>query len=69
MTAENAITYDYVGNIIAFESGELTDDEAIEMFAQLRRLGILQHLQGRYIRMYLALVEQGIITDPDEELC
>lgn len=37
--------------IIAFEMGELDDEQVIELFENLRDSGILWQLQGAYQRM------------------
>ena len=47
--------------IIAFESGEVTDQECIEGFAQLVKSGLAWSLQGTYGRTAVALIEAGLI--------
>ena len=41
-------TGDLVGNIIAFESGELTVDQAEKLLRKLKKSGMLGGLQGSY---------------------
>jgi hypothetical protein len=47
--------------IIEFENGNLTDEEAIELFQELVDTGLAWKLQGFYGRMASTLIEQGII--------
>ena len=54
--------YDHIGAIIAYESGELEDDEAVELFQHLADTGILFSLQGSYGRTGQALADAGYIT-------
>lgn len=46
---------DEIDNIIRFENGELTEDEARELLERLRDSGTLPHLQGSYQRAARAL--------------
>ena len=52
---------DRVEKIIAFENGELTDDELIEFFKELYISNALFGLQGTYQRTFNALCENGLI--------
>ena len=56
--------YDVTGGIIAFESGELDDAGAIELFQYLVNTGVAWQLQGSYGRTAANLIEQGLITPP-----
>ena len=53
--------YDLVGNISAYEAGELPDDEAIALFQYLLDTGTIHHLQGHYQRVAGALLNSGEI--------
>lgn len=53
------MSYDEVGNIIAFEQGELNDEEVIELFQHLIDNGHAWSLQGCYGRTAKALIEGG----------
>lgn len=43
-----ATTPDLIGDLIAYESGEATDDQEDRLFRTLRETGIGKHLQGHY---------------------
>lgn len=58
--------YDTVSGIIAFEGGELSKYETVELFVQLGNAGTIYHLQGSYGRGFNNLLEQGYITRNDE---
>jgi len=51
---------DLVDQIVAFESGEMTDDEMIELFQMLIDMGVVWQLQGRYGRTARDLIEAGL---------
>ena len=55
-------TFDLVGNIIAFENGELDDDDTIAFFQHLVTTGLAWSLQGSYGRTAMALIEAGLVT-------
>jgi len=52
---------DRVDNIIAYESGQLTDIQTIEFFADLISSGIVWNLQGSYGRTAAHLIDGGYI--------
>lgn len=51
--------YDLTGNIIAYEQGELNEDEVVELFQHLIDNGMAWTLQGSYGRMAAGLIEAG----------
>lgn len=53
---------DYIDKIIAYESGEMTEDEVVEFFQQLVDSGLAWQLQGSYGRTAAALIEAGLVT-------
>lgn len=55
-------SYDVTGNIIAYESGELDQDQTIELFQHLVKTGMAWQLQGSYGRTAAALIEAGEIS-------
>lgn len=56
--------YDIVGQIIAYESGELDDDATIELFQHLVNTGMAWSLQGSYGRAAAAMIDAGVVTSP-----
>lgn len=53
--------YDHVGQIMAYEQGELNDVEAVELFQALLDIGLVWGLQGHYGRTATALINAGYI--------
>lgn len=54
--------YDYIGAIIAFESGELDEDATLELFQYLVNTGLAWQLQGSYGRTAKSLLDAGLIS-------
>jgi hypothetical protein len=52
-------TYDLVGAIIAYESGEMDEETIIELFQHLIDTGLVWSLQGNYGRTANALINAG----------
>ena len=48
-----------IANIIAYEQGELNDQEVVCLFADLVRSGLAWELQGSYGRTATALIKEG----------
>lgn len=53
-----------VDAIIAYESGELGEDDTVDLFQSLIDSGAAWSLQGHYGRTATALIEAGLCTDP-----
>jgi len=51
-----------IGAIMAFENGDLNDEETVELFQQLIDSGLAWQLQGSYGRMARRLIEAGYCT-------
>lgn len=60
----NEQPYDVIGQIIAYENGELTHEEVIELFQHLVNTGLAWQLQGHYGRTARDLIEAGEILPP-----
>jgi hypothetical protein len=56
-----------VDSIMAYESGELSDAETVELFSELVQSGMAWNLQGSYGRMATTLIQNGFLT-PDGEI-
>jgi len=57
---------DEVGQIIAYEQGELDEAQTIEFFQHLITNGLCWKLQGHYGRTAVALIQGGYCTQPRE---
>jgi hypothetical protein len=55
---------DHIDQIIAYESGDLSDDETISLFQSLVNSGLAWQLQGHYGRTAKALIDAGYVTLP-----
>lgn len=53
---------DVVGKMMAFEEGELEEDEVIELFQHLVSTGMAWRLQGSYGRLAADLIDQGLVN-------
>lgn len=54
-----------IDKIMAYENGELDNDEIIEMFQAMIDDASVWALQGHYGRTAMALIEAGHCTKPD----
>jgi hypothetical protein len=50
-----------IDKMIAYESGEMTDTETLELFSELIRTGMAWKLQGSYGRTANRLIDLGLI--------
>tara|TARA_B100000700_G_C14758605_1_gene721006 strand:+ start:155 stop:337 length:183 start_codon:yes stop_codon:yes gene_type:complete len=56
-----------VQDIMAFESGEMTEEEVLDFFQELVDTGAAWTLQGSYGRLAAHLIETGLITNSAKE--
>ena len=54
-----------VDQLIAYEEGQITDDEEIAFFQHLIETGTCWQLQGHYQRLGATLIEEGLIKSPE----
>lgn len=59
---EGETMLDLTGSIIAYENGELEEDEIIELFQSMLDCGLCWELQGSYGRVAKSLIETGLIV-------
>lgn len=52
---------DQVNQIIAYEQGELDDEQTIELFQALVNSGLAWQLQGHYGRTAARMIEAGLV--------
>lgn len=55
---------DQVDNIIAYEQGELDEEDTITLFQSLINSGLAWQLQGSYGRTAMAMVDAGLCEMP-----
>ncbi len=48
--------------VLAYEQGELTDSEVIDLFKELIKSGLIWNLQGHYQRTANYLIQNGFIV-------
>jgi len=65
MAVKEALAYDVVGGIMAFECGGLDEEGVLRLFQHLVDTGMAWTLQGSYGRAASSLIERGLIVDPD----
>ena len=53
---------DLVGQIVAWEEGDLTFEEEVELFQSLVDSGLAYQLQGAYGRRAQTLIEEGYVS-------
>lgn len=56
--------FDVTAQIVAYEQGELTQEETIDLFQHLVDTGLVWQLQGSYGRTARALLNAGSIHGP-----
>ena len=53
--------FDVVGHIMAYETGEASDEETLRLFGHLVKTGQAWSLQGHYGRTASAIMRTGVI--------
>lgn len=62
MTTSTSPPLNHLSSIIAYEQGELDEEQVIELFQSLIDTGLLQSLQGAYHSKAADLISQGLCT-------
>lgn len=58
---------DHIGRILAYEQGELDDDEILDMFQAMIDDGSVWQLQGSYGRAAASLIAAAMCTPAEVE--
>ena len=58
----------FLDKLIAYECGQLSQEESIQLFADLVRTGMAWQLQGHYGRTAVMLIKDGIIDESGKVL-
>jgi hypothetical protein len=61
-----AATFPTLDRLLAYEQGETSFEEDVELFAELVKTGLAWQLQGSYGRMAADLIDRGLITPEGE---
>jgi hypothetical protein len=64
---KSAKRFDLVGSIMAYEGGELSDEDTIKLFQHLVDTGQVWSLQDSYGRQAMAMIEAGLVKPPKKE--
>ena len=56
-----------VDQLIAYEEGQMSQDEEIALFQHLIDTGTCWHLGGHYHRVAATLIEAGLIRPPEKQ--
>ena len=60
--------FNLVKSLLAYETGQSSEDEVIELFQNLVDSGLAWQLQGYYGKTAVSLIEAGLITRKEPEL-
>lgn len=52
----------YIDEIIAYEAGELDEEDTVELFQKLVDSGLAFELQGHYGRVAMQYIQNGLVT-------
>ena len=66
MATRTKSTYDVVGNLMAYEAGELSDEDTLKFYGELIQCGLAWSLQGSYGRQAESLIEAGLVNELGE---
>ena len=57
-----------VDQLIAYEEGQMAEDEQIALFQHLIDTGTCWHMDGHYHRVGATLIEAGLIKPPEQAI-
>ena len=60
-----ATSANFLDQIIAFEQGEMSEDETLDFFQDMINAGTVWELQGFYQRTAIRFIQQGLCTLPE----
>ena len=67
-TDEQKKPFDTVNGIIAYECGELSEEDTVEFFQELINSGLCWQLQGHYGRTAMHLIKTGWCTEKQDRV-
>lgn len=60
------MTSDLIGQIMAYESNDLNQEQIVTLFQELVDSGMAWQLQGHYGRTARNLIDAGYVTEPSK---
>jgi hypothetical protein len=61
------MTIDLVDRIMAYEQGEMDQEQTVQFFQELIDDGLASHLQGHYGRTAVRLIKAGLVRPSEDK--